>query len=176
MQRKLIRLFLQTSIPFGLFMMIYDFIAYGISISGILSGVISGVVFGAIMTGVIGYWHIRSVKRKSSDDYENNYNVEQIKEIDLSISYDQAFKLCIESLDQLKKAKVEDKDYSQGWIIAKTGITWDTFGDTISFKLTEQEDCNTNIVISSKPTHFQIADYGKNLDNVNKIISFLEKY
>ena len=175
MQGKLTRIFLQTSIFFGLLMAIFEYIAYGDIRSGILSGLISGVLFGIIMTGIFGYWHYKSVKRKSSGGSENDFDVKQTKEIELPVSYDEAFELCIESLNQLKNPKIKNKDYSQGKITAQTGITWDTFGDTISFKLTETKDHNTHIRVSSKPVFFQIVDYGKNLENVHNIISYLEK-
>ena len=172
----MIKIFLQTSIFFGFLMAISDFITHGDIRSGILSGLISGVIFGIIMTGIFGYWHYRSVKRKSLDDSINDYDVKQTKEVELPVSYDKTFELCIESLNKLKKPKIKDRDYSQGTITVKTGITWDTFGDTISFKLTEVKDHNTHIKISSKPVvFFQIVDYGKNLENVNNIVSFLEK-
>lgn len=172
MQRKLIRIFLQTSIGFGLLMMIFDFVVYGDI--NIVSNLISGIGFGIFMTGILGYWNKKSVKRKSSADSTNDYDVKQTKEINLPVPYDKAFELCIESVNQLKKPKIKEKNYSGGVITAKTGITWDTFGDTVSFKLTETKDY-THIVVSSKPVFFQVVDYGKNLENVNNIVSFLEE-
>jgi len=173
MQKKLIKMFLQTSIGFGLLMIIVDFIAY--REIQIVSNIISGIAFGVFMTGILGFWHARSVKNTSSAESEKDYDVKQTKEIELPVSYPQAFQLCIDSLSQLKNPKIKENDDSRGVIVAKTGMTWDTFGDTISFKLRKMGENQTRIVISSKPLFIQVVDYGKNLENINKILSFMEE-
>lgn len=173
MLKKLIRIFLSTGIPFGILMGFFTSLRHGMS--GVVSGLLAGAVFGGFMAGVLGYLHNRSVKQKTTDGAESDYDVKQTKEIELPVSYETAYELCIESLDKLNKAEIENKDHSQGVITAKTGKTWDTWGNTVSFVLTDKSDNVTNILVSSEPTHYQVVDYGKNLKNVNTIIAYLEE-
>jgi len=174
MQKKLIKVFFSTGVPFGVFMGIFYSLSTGIY-PGALLGLLAGIFFGGLMAGILGYWHSKSVKQKASGDSEEDYNVKQSKEIEIPVSYDKAYELCIKSLDKLKKPEITTKDYYEGIITAKTGKTWDTWGDTVSFKLTKTTNSTTNIIVSSEPTHYQVVDYGKNLGNVNNIISFLEE-
>ncbi len=175
MQKKLIELFLRAGVPFGVFMGLYWYFRLDASPVRILVlALAAGILFGGFMAGILGSWHIISVKRKASGGSEEDYNVKQSKEIEIPVSYDTAYELCIKSLEKLKKPEIVTTDYSNGIVTAKTGITWDTFGDTVSFKLTENTESTTNIVVSSEPLSYQVVDYGKNLDNVNAVLSFLE--
>ncbi len=175
MLNKMIRLFFGFGVPFGILMGIYYSFNYDGILPGILGGLVAGIVFGAIMAGVLGYLHVRSVKKKAGDSSNNDYDVNRSKEIELPVSYDEAYKLCIKSLDQLKKPGIKDKNYSQGLIMARTGKTWDTWGDKVLINLAESKDNKTHVRVSSKPAFLQVVDYGENLENVNNIISFLEE-
>jgi len=173
MRNRLVKLFLYTGPPFGLFMGIISFISLGLY-AGVLAGLISGILFGGIMTGVLGYMHVKSVKQSTSGASEDDYETRQSDEIDMPVSYDMTYELCIKSVDELKNPTIENKDYSQGRIDIKTGASWDTWGDSVSIKLIEIDENKTNIEVESQPDSHQIVDYGKNLKNVEAIVSFLK--
>jgi hypothetical protein len=86
------------------------------------------------------------------------------------------FDLCVASLSLFRRCIIQEENRSLGRIVARTGINWKTWGDviTISFKRTGS-NC-TYIQISSRPNaRTTIVDYGKNLENVERIVSFLKK-
>jgi hypothetical protein len=63
-----------------------------------------------------------------------------------------------------------------GKIMARSFVNWKTWGDTISFDITGISDEKTAVKVTSRPTASStIVDYGKNLENVKTIVSFLEK-
>lgn len=60
--------------------------------------------------------------------------------------------------------------------MARTSVNWKTWGDTISFEITGIDDESTAVKISSRPTsRTTIVGYGKNLENVKTIVSFIEE-
>lgn len=59
----------------------------------------------------------------------------------------------------------------------KAGITWKTFGDEIRFILNKLDEDHTEVEFSSRPLlRTTLADYGKNLQNVQMIEDFLKEY
>ncbi len=172
--KTLVRLFLYTGVPFGLLMGLFGIVNWGAR-PGIVSGLIAGILFGGIMTGILGYLHIRGVERNITDDADEiNHHMKQHRNIELPMSYERAFELCIASLQEIEKAEVQSSDYSAGSITARTGTTWDSWGELISFRLTEAEGDGIRVELTSEPSTRQIVDYGKNLENANAIVAFLQ--
>lgn len=102
--------------------------------------------------------------------------VHQVRNIELNLPYNKVFNLCIESLNLIKRCEIEEKDSSQGKIIAKVGVNWMTSGDIISFKIHKINDNKSQVEVSSKPRMpTVIIDWGKNLENVETISSFLRE-
>ena len=55
-------------------------------------------------------------------------------------------------------------------------MSWKTWGYIISFEVRKIDNDRTQIKVSSRPAvSTTLVDYGSNLENVEKIISFLEK-
>ncbi|PCH68617.1 MAG: hypothetical protein COC01_03350 [Bacteroidetes bacterium] len=102
--------------------------------------------------------------------------VHQIRKIELSLSFDEVFNLCISSLDIVTRCKIKNLDKSNGIIEASAGISWKTWGDKISIKIHKKEENLMGIEISSKPAlSTTIIDYGKNKANVEKILCHLKE-
>ena len=103
-------------------------------------------------------------------------NVYHFRNIELKLPYDKVFNLCIESLKMFKRYKIKKEDYSYGKIIAITGITWKSWGEVISFAIHKIDNNKIQVIISSKPILCTtLVDYGKNLENVEKIVAFLQE-
>ncbi len=93
---------------------------------------------------------------------------------DFHVPYDQVFNLCINSLRLIKNCKIKEADQLSGRIIAKAGLNWKTWSDTIIFIIHRTEEGATHVELSSRPTaRTTIVDFGKNLENVETIITFL---
>ena len=174
MNRNL-KIFLASGIPFGIFTAILFSSLYGTNV-GLSSGLISGLIFGFVMFIILGFLHSRAVEKIAGEKTEESMGTYQERNIKLQLPYDRTFDLCIESLNLINRCKVREEDRSQGKIIARSSINWKTWGDTISFDITGTSNENTAVKVSSRPTSWStLVDYGKNLENVKTIVSFLEK-
>lgn len=174
MNRNL-KIFLASGIPFGIFTAVLFSSLYGINI-GLTGGLVFGLIFGFLMFIILGVLHSRAVEKIAGDRSEESMGTCQVQNIELQLPYDRTFDLCIKSLDLISRCRLQEEDRSQGKIIARSSINWKTWGDTISFDLTGISNENTAVKVSSRPTSWStLVDYGKNLENVKTIVSFLEK-
>ena len=174
MNRNL-KIFLAGGIPFGIFTAVLFSYLYGIKL-GLSGGLISGSIFGFVMFIILGFLHSRAVEKIAGDISEESMATCQVRNIELPLPYDRAFDLCIKSLSLISRCRVQEEDRSQGKIMARSSVNWKTWGDTISFEITGISDEKTAVKVSSRSTaRSTIVDYGKNLENVKTIVSFLEK-
>jgi hypothetical protein len=174
MNRNL-KIFLAGGIPFGAFMGILFSSLYGLN-AGLPGGLMSGLIFGFLMFIILGYLHSRAVRKISGVTSVESMGTFQVRNIKMHLPFEGAFDRCIESLGVIRKCRVREQDRSRGKIIAKSSVNWKTWGDTISFEITGAGSEETDVRVSSRPTsRSTIVDYGKNLENVEKIVSFLQK-
>ncbi|MBI5665644.1 MAG: hypothetical protein HZC49_11260 [Nitrospirae bacterium] len=174
MNRNL-KIFLANGVPFGAFMGTLFSNRYGIS-TGIQGGLMSGLVFGFLMFIILGFLHSRAVRKISGSSTGESMSTFQVRTIKLRLPFEKAFDLCIKSIGMIRRCRVLEQDRSHGKIIAKSSVNWKTWGDTISFDIVGTSDEVTDIKVSSRPTSWStIVDYGKNLENVESIVSFLRK-
>lgn len=170
-----IKIFLAGGIPFGIFTAVLFSYLYGIKV-GLPGGLISGLIFGFVMYIILGFLHSRAVEKIAGDTSEESMATCQIHNIELPLSFESTFALCIQSLSLISRCRVQEEDRSQGKIIARSSVNWKTWGETISFGITGISNDKTAVKVSSRPTaKSTIVDYGKNLENVKKIVSFLER-
>lgn len=170
------KLLLYTGIPFGVLTAIVHTAFQGLGLyQGVLLSLVSGAVFGSIMALVLGNHHRKSVDKAASEDDENIYHVEQSKTVTLSVPYEDAFALCLKSLETVHAPVIEHKDYQQGLVTAKTGRTWNSWGNTISYRITSLGENASSIAVTSRPAKFQVVDYGENLRQIKRIVSALNE-
>jgi hypothetical protein len=125
----------------------------------------------------LGFLHIKSVKRMALGKSAEAMGVRHVRNVELRLPYDEAFDLCIESLSLIKKCKIHNEDRVQGKIVAKAGMTWKTWRDVISFEVRKIGNDGIQIEVSSRPAlRTTVVDYGKNLENVEKIVGFLNAH
>jgi hypothetical protein len=169
-----IKIFLISAVPFAFFMGAYYSFRYDVR-NGIIAGLTGGVAVGLTLAVIVVFLHRRCVQKISGRYPDEKMEVNTTRDIELKIPFDQAFDLCIESLDCINRCNIMEKDRHQGKIAAKTGINWKTWGDTISFRLSRLNDDTTRVIVSSRPTaRTTLVDFGKNLENVRIIISWLK--
>lgn len=173
---RYLKLFLAMGIPFGILMGIFDSLRYGF-FSGLISGLFEGIFFGVFMSLTLGSLHSQSVKRMPYENSEESMGVHHVRNVELRLPYDDVFNICIESLSSIKKFKIQKEDRSQGKIVARTSVSWKTWGDVISFDVCRIDNNRTQVIVSSKPVvRITLVDYGKNLENVERIVEFLKKH
>jgi len=99
------------------------------------------------------------------------------KIIELQCSHDKAFDLCISALNSVKGGvTISEIDKSSGSIVAKTCQNMRGWGEVITFNI-QEADNRVKIEVISKPRirpQLLVLDYGKNYENVKKIVDFLK--
>lgn len=140
-------------------------------------GLLLGFVLSIIMALFLSSVQISSTNRLSPEDFEDVYKVRHNRTIELNVSYDEAFDLCLESIGLIKRPKIKKNDRSEGIINATAGINWRTWGEKISFKIIEIDTNHTQVEFSSKPiVPITLIDWGKNLENILIINNHLKEH
>jgi len=137
--------------------------------------IISGISLGLIFSFGTLIPHYFALKRLKYSDIDN-YNVHQVREVEIPYSYIDAYNFCLKSLDMFYKSKIVCQDIESGYIKAKAMLRKSPFGENIEFNLTKIDDLHTKIKIQSKPPYKDPIvgiDYGKNLENVEAILEYI---
>ncbi len=96
------------------------------------------------------------------------------KKIALSLDYTSAFEKSVEALKEIN-AEIKESNKVEGFIIARTGMSWKSIGEELIVRLKSLNNRQTQIKIISKPIALlTVLDYGKNLENVNKFTKFIQ--
>lgn len=154
-----IRVFLVGSLSAGI---------YAALRGGLEQGIVHGVVVGGILALVIGTMQ-RFAPRGTKGIHET-----QILEVPLA--YNKAFDSCQAAIAAALKGKILAQDRASGLIEARTGLTWKSYGEDILMTIREVDENHTQIRVASRPTLFITwVDYGKNSENIEKIIAYLKE-
>jgi len=173
---RVMKIFLAAGLPFGTIMGALCSFRYGPQ-TGLICGLVSGLVSGLVLSLILGVLHIHAVKKVAPELNAEAYGISHVRNIRLHMPYDKAFDLCVRSLVRIKNCRSREQDRSQGRIIANTSVNWKTWGDTITFVLGKIDNENTEVKITSRPTaRTTLVDYGKNLENIEMITGYLNKY
>jgi len=171
---RAMKIFLASALPFGTITAVLFSFTYGPRI-GLIFGLASGLFSGLVLSVILGVLHIHAVKKVAPELNAEAYGISHVRNIKLQIPHDKAFDLCISSLVRIKNCRVREQDRSQGRIIAKTSVNWKTWGDTITFELEDAGE-SADVRIISKPTNkTTLVDFGKNLENIEKITSYFRE-
>ena len=174
-----LKLFLKLFLSMGIFFLVCSGVMFSIEYGfpkGLFEGLFMGIWMALWGPLIMSLFHIRGVKRITSGKYDEKdvLSVYHIRDIELQLPYDKTFDMCVSSLDLLKKCKVQKEDRSQGKIKARSGVFLG--GMIVSFKISKIDDSKTKVEVSSKPAFWPtLIDGGRNLENITKIIGFLEK-
>ncbi|RLE64609.1 MAG: hypothetical protein DRJ38_05180 [Thermoprotei archaeon] len=119
--------------------------------------------------------HRRALRKMSAVNIPRSKRNRRV--VELECPYDEAFNLCTLALNAVKGgAKILSRNKSTGLITTKTGATIYSWGEVITFNIRRVSDNRTRIEITSKPANIiQILDYGKNFENIEKIVAFLKE-
>ncbi len=93
----------------------------------------------------------------------------QTDSIELSISYEKSFKLCIITINNLG-FEIIKKDFPNGLIEAISGISIRSWGEKLTFQITKINQSNSIIQIKSSPKVLTtLFDFGKSKENILRI-------
>jgi hypothetical protein len=142
--------------------------------SGLLCGLGAGLFFGLIMTATLGTVHNLSTKTMKTDDVENMLGVHQTQVITINQPASQAYETCLQCIRAMKNCKETRQDQSLGIIYAQTGWSWQSFGEKLTFIVSEESPETSKVTVSSKPIlPTTLIDYGKNTQNIREAVSTL---
>lgn len=95
--------------------------------------------------------------------------------IKVSLPYGETFKHCQKLLEE-NNFKTTKLDEEAGKILASSGISWESFGEKVNVELEDLGNQQTLVKLSSKSKFpITIVDWGKNNENVKKIIEGLQR-
>lgn len=145
----------------------------GDNADAIRNGILSGLIFGTLVSYILISLHKSLSRKVDSGASMPDFNIHQVRRIVMGIPFDQAFSQCIESLKTVNRCRIISQNLDNGEIRARAGLNWKTWGDDIIINLTKGKE-TTGVEISSRPSaRSTLVDFGKNLDNVERIRRFL---
>lgn len=138
-----------------------------------LDRVITAFALGAIIGIGLQIYSDYKTRKIKPDAEEKDFAPQQNQTISLLCNFDEAFGLCMESVTFLKKGKVKLADKENGYIKAKTAINWNSFGNTIEFRLKPITENTTEIEIYTQPNiGTTLIDYGESVETIETIKKF----
>ena len=92
---------------------------------------------------------------------ERTMTVSHMREVDVPLSYDQAYALCLESLSVIGRYKLTKDDYLKGEIEAESGRSWKASRDLVLFKVLKDDNNATKVTLVCRPAlEITTFDYG----------------
>ncbi|KUP09210.1 hypothetical protein Q75_00845 [Bacillus coahuilensis p1.1.43] len=163
--KKIVLLFLLTSIPFGLAMWIifFDF----------KLGVYTGIFFGSLMTLLLGIMHLVTTRKEGGSF---THSVKQKCEIQVQMNYEDVYQICLSSFNQLHRVNIVQQEKENGLLVARTRMSLMTWGENVTIHILEAKEEELNITIQSTPfLPTTIGDYGRNYANVRSLSTYIEQ-
>jgi len=168
--RLYVKAFLITGIPFGLLMMVYDVLA-GEPFS-IWRFLFLTVFFGVTMSIVLVSLHRYRLRKNGIKELtESNLKVIQKRKYVSSLSKQEFMNKLAddEILGAMNLTELENG------IKLSSGMTWKSWGETITVIINPISQDEYEYEIISKPkVNAAMVDYGKNLENVNRVEEILQ--
>lgn len=161
--------FLITGVPYGLIMIGID-LATGIEFK-LWKFLFLIFFFGTTMSLILVSFHIKRLKRIGITDFTlENLKVSLTRVLKSELNLQEL----IEKLqDNPTVGKMRLQKIENG-ILLKSGISWKSWGEEIKITLTSTHDTEFEYQVSSRPKmKATLLDYGKNLENVNRIESII---
>lgn len=167
---KYLKIWMKSGAYFGISMGIFYIFQQNNYIAGAISGVVAGLLFGSAMAGFT-YFADKNMKKKGIVNYSTSVN--QTQSLIISLPFETVKSVIQEAVLSVSKAKIKSTNHSS--VEAKTGFTWKSFGEDIVVSL-ERKDSSTIARINSKSSvKTTVVDYGKNLENIQNISSFIKQ-
>lgn|SRR5690554_3880608 len=160
-----LKTFLLTGIPYGLIMLGFD-LADGNGFR-LWKFIFLTLFFGVTMSLILVSFHRYRLKKSGVQEIsDQNLGVSQKKDIKSELSKS-------ELIEKLKTDPIIGKmkmTETENGILLNTGMTWKSWGEEIKIIQKANEECGFDYRIISRPKLITtLVDYGKNLENVNRI-------
>ena len=174
MRHIYLRVFYLTSVGFGIYTTIMLSLLTGFP-TGFLGGLLAAICFGICMSLVAGSLHKARLIRINNGKPPISFDVQQMREILVHIPFEQCIEKIHAFLSLSSNMRIQTMDLQNGIIVARTTTSWLSWGETVEIVLREVATSTTSIRVTSQPSwKLTAVDYGKNLENVNKLAAYLQ--
>jgi len=165
-----LKTFLCTGIPYGLIMLGFD-ISDGDGFR-LWKFLFMTVFFGAAMSLILVSFHKYRLKKNGVQEITNdNIGVNQARNLKSNLNKKNLIKK-LKTDPIIGKMKMTE---TENGIILKTGMTLKSWGEEIKIILKSNQENNYEYLVSSRPKlKTTLVDYGKNLENINRIENALK--
>lgn len=170
---KYLVIFLRSGGFFGLAMGLFYTLQYQNVSAGVRCGLVTGILFGVSMAA-LSYLSDQKLKKKGIDT--SSAHVRRSHKISVTRTARDLIPTCKKAILLIKNSSLKKEDTETGTLIAKMGMSWNSFGETLEISLKPLADGRTLIRIASSPSlPTTIVDFGKNLENVETVVSYIKQ-
>jgi len=167
-------LFLVLFAIFSLITVIFYLVGFGLS-GELLRWIWDDLLLAAVLAFLLTVLQIATVKRLPFKKDTSAFNFAHARSLELALSYNEIMKLCIASLGGIHGTRMREVSYAHGRIIAIVPSTWRYLSQVIAFDVQELGASVCAVKVSSSPAVSAVrVDFGKNLENIEKIVAFLK--
>lgn len=165
-----LKAFLITGIPYGLIMLGLDLAeGHGFRLWKLIFTIL---FFGSTMSLILVSFHRYRLKKNGIQEITSeNLRVNQSKNIEFELNRK-------ELVDKLKSDPIIRRMKmieTEDGILIKSRMTWKSWGENIKINLNSTKDTIFEYQVSSSPNlRTTLIDYGKNLENINRIEKVLK--
>jgi hypothetical protein len=139
----------------------------GFSLRLILIAVASSGGGALILAGALTWMSRRGTARLARAGFSvTNTDPIQERSVDVALTGAAAFEASLAALQVIPKIRIVREDRDAGEIDARTRMTWRSFGELVTVRVTKIGDDYARVGIRSEPTGGQKVDYGKSVENV----------
>ncbi|MBK9980886.1 MAG: hypothetical protein IPP15_00435 [Saprospiraceae bacterium] len=163
------KLFLFTGILFGLLMLLsYLLVGEGFDFKHVI---LRAAYFGVFMSFVLGTFHIGRIVMKGAGKLtSDNLSVRHKEQIQSGLDFQKLLN-AIKTDPVLNKMEIQQ---GENMVTLKSGLNWFSWGERILINVKAAHNSLTTYEISSEPVlKTTLVDYGKNLENINRIEKIL---
>lgn len=164
------KIFLMSAVPFFVMFCTFYYFRYGFPDCAI-AALLQALAYGAVM--VVLQW---SSIRREKKDRKGRISASSIQftEINLPSSYTETFENCVRALSTIKNCKPVIVDQRGGTIEARVRSTLMEEGQEVLLVASRSDNDGTCVIVWSESLLGMTVDMGRNLANVNTILSFLQ--
>ncbi|MEO6544224.1 MAG: hypothetical protein ABIP05_09275 [Nitrospiraceae bacterium] len=156
---------LVTGVGIGIVTAIQRDLAQGVKV-----GAVAFLLVGVLMAVIIIPIQLFSTRKLTSQECQPRQSRELIVAGNLSSVLDLLFKV----LSELTFIRNIEKNLERKSILAKTRMSWASYGEVITIEASAVEEGKVLVKISSSPAvKFTVADYGKNARNLQAVFTKL---
>jgi hypothetical protein len=134
----------------------------------------AGIFFGAFMSMVCVTAHLLAIVLRRYPVSAETLGVAHARQIKITMPYSDTYNACLSSIRAIRGGHIVLADRDRGYIKARIPVNLLSFGEEIQLNIHDDDDGASQVDIYGHPViRWTLLDYGKNLENVEKICGFL---